>query len=806
MNTHHKNELGLEVRHILSLARNYFIVAFRNLKKNKVSSIINVVGLSISISVALVTFLFVQTVFTQDTFHEQADSIFLIHQIRQTDDGQQWVGETPYPLGPLVAASSTDIELVARIVESRASVAMGDLNQNASLRFVDSAFLEMFSFPLASGSASILEQPNGLVLSQQTATRFFGERDPVGEVLRIRVGDGEPREWVVGAVAESFPANANIQFSMLAGMAAHNSLKGLQEDDWSISAAATFLLLSDPAALPQIENLLTEEADRVNVLDPEWQIAGFALDNLTNLAFNRDQVENTISGGISMAPVFVLSLVSGLLLLLSCFNYMNISMTTATKRLKEIGVRKVVGGSRKQIVLQFLIENVELCTAALLLGVGIAWQFLLPAFNNLASVNIQFGFLDQWGIWVFLIGIVLATGLISGAYPALFISGFRPTIIFQGKERLKRSRPMTYSFLTFQFLVAFLTMSSGIVLSMNGRYHAQMDWGYEGENVLVFQTDDPGEMDIIRSQADALTSVTEAAYSREVIGGSTRRFESTFGLNTVTGNLLGTSRSYVSMMGIELETGIMPDDVDGMMGSESVLVNNQFVVQAGLSEPIGTVFRVDSTDYSIAGVVKDFHYADFFSVIQPLVFTLVPPADFTHVSLKLLPGTAVVTAESINQALEEANPDQSASYYFQDENFQAFFEESGGIASIFVLVATISLIISCLSIYALSSQNVLNRMKEIGVRKVLGGQSAGIARLVNRKLLIIMTVASVLAAPLAFLGLDALLDNIFAYRMTLNFWPFLITYAIILGTTLLTISTQIGQINRAQPADILRID
>jgi len=806
MKTRDRREITKEIAFSITMLLNYFRVAFRNLKKNKISSAINILGLSVSIAVVLVTYLFVDSVMNQDVLHENADEIFLVHQVKEGEDGVMWWGNTPTPLATELKDNSPLVERVARVAQASASVAYGDSEMRASVRFVDPEFLEMFTFALSSGATSALENPDQVLISGSMAERFFGTSDPIGQVLRTRIGSGEPVELLVTGVAEDFVASANIQFTMLMSYNARSLAAEVSENDWTIQTLATFVQLRTATSELEVERHLNTYVDRVNAADPEWQILGFELDNLKNLAHNRENVSRSISGGVSMAPVVVLSLISVLLLLLSCFNYMNVTIATASRRLKEIGVRKAVGGSRKQLVFQFLAENMQLCTISLLIGLWLAWQFILPAFSVITGVVFEFGLFDNVRLWFFLGALILVTGLASGAYPALYVSGFRPTVIFQGRQSLGGRRPLTHAFLTFQFMLAFLTMSSGIVLTMNGQYHANRDWGYEGEHVLVFQTEVPAELNLIHGTALQTPGVETISLSRDALGYRRHEVDVVIGGEEIEVVQFGTSKSYARLMGIQLKEGVFLDDSLSAIGAESVVINETFATEAGWDDPVGRFFEADSTTYSVAGVLADFHYADFFSVIKPTFFSLVPESEYQYATLTVQPGSGMATADFINTALKTQNPDPKARHFFHDEKFQEFYEESNGIAAIFVFVATLALMISCLSIFALSSQNVVNRLKEIGVRKVLGGSSAGIAQLVNKKLLIILTIGAALSAPLAYMGLDALLDDIFAYRMPLTPVPFILTYLLILGTTLLTISSQVRSINRARPADIMRAE
>jgi cell division protein FtsX len=805
MKTRDRGEVLDEIRYRIALAASYLRVAFRNLRKNRASTIINLSALSIAISVAMVMYLFASARLTEDYFHENADEIFLVHQITMEEEGPQWWGTSPEPLGPQIADESDDIVRAVRVQDERYGFEYGSEKLDENIRFVDPGFLDMFTFPLTEGSKDALREEDRAILSAETSRRFFGEEDPLGKSLTATTDDGRKIAISVAGVAREFPGNSDIRFEILMGYDAFRDFEPERRvDSWSRFADATFLQLRDRSDVPDVDRLLDTYTDQVNAASRDWQVTGFALDNLKHLTRNRDNVDDTIAGSVAITPIVVLSVLSLLLLLLACFNYMNISIAVSATRLREIGVRKTVGGTRSQLAIQFLTENIELCLVALLVGLFLAWRFTVPAFNEITNANVRFDDIADARFWIFLGGLVLGTGLLSGAYPALFISSFRPTAIFMGRQRLQRRRPITLTFLTLQFLLAFLTLFAGIVFLLNDRYQTQIDLGYTTEHTLVFEAESLSEMNMLRAAAAVTPGIVSASSSEEAIGYS-------FANRTVRVNdierlsrFFGVDRNYLSLMGVQVDEGALPGDSLSGLGFEAVVVNRAFATSFGIERPVGQYLDIDSTMLMIAGVVPDFHFENYFEPIRPAVFALVPDSLHRFLTLRVQPGAGIAAAERIKDAYETAFPGLQARFRFQDDAFSDFYEESRGISLIFSFVAFVALLISCMSIYGLSKQNVVNRLKEIGVRRVLGGTSAGIAGRVNRGYLWILSVAAIVSTPLGYLAMDALLGDIYAYRMDLSAWPFLITYAIIGGATALTVSTQIRSINRARPAEIMR--
>ncbi|MEQ9103439.1 MAG: FtsX-like permease family protein [Rhodothermales bacterium] len=829
MKTRDRREVTHELSHQFSMLSSYFRAASRNLRKNKATSLINIVSLSVAIAVTLVTFLLVSAFLTEDFYHEHADEIFMVHRVepvdaaidsvsagvpRHDDPAFQWYGTTPAPLGPAIAESSPDVVRAVRIGATRGQVLLRDEKLGLNVRFVDEGFFAMFSFPLQAGSDAALREEGGVILSAEEATRIFGAEDPTGRTVTLQFGSGDPRDYTVTGVAAPFRSNADLKFGALMSFA------GQRTDDWSAFSAATFLQLRSADAARQVEVQLTPLVAPVNAAlastsmgNVSPRVHAFALDNLKQLTRHRADVEDSIVGQFPTAPIVVLGGLSALLLLLACFNCMNITIAQAAKRLREIGVRKVVGARRSQVAFQFLAENILLCFFALLVGLLLAWQLVLPAFNGIAGLNLEFDLFSDGRLWVFLIALVLGTGVLSGLYPALFVSSFRPTIIFRGMDRSTKRRPITTALQGFQFVLAFLSLAAGVTFILNGHYYSDRSAGYDTKQIVVFEAGSVAELDVLRSAASATPEVDSWTTSQHAFGRmwseeSVRMGDGEVEFKTT---VFGISPDFPALMDIALVAGVLPDGGRKAFAPDQILVNATFVREAfpaGTTEfdpasAVGRTIRMDSTDYHIAGVVADFHFEDFFSVIEPSILRLSDPGTHRYLIARTLPGARKAVADRIAASYESAFVDRTADWYMQGDMFESFRRDSDGLTAIFLFVSVLALIISCLSVYALSAQNIMNRLKEVGVRKVLGGRSFGIAQRLNRKIVIVLTVAAIISAPLGYQVLTILLGNLFAYHMEMSVLPFVAAFLVMAGMTVLTIAIQVRAIERARPAEIL---
>lgn len=788
----------------LVMLKNYFVLAYRTLLKNKVSSFINLFGLSVAIGCSIMVFAFVYGKLTEDSFHKHAENIFLVQHETVEEEGLQMWGDSPTPLGPAIEAEFPQVVRAVRIADGGGSVQHEGTAFNERIRFVDADFFDMFSFPLKFGSPAALADQGNVVLSERTANRYFGEENPIGQQLTISFGEGVEEAFTVQGVTIDFPENADLQFRMLINYDKQLDLGVESLEDWGEFTAATFVQVTDPTEVDVLARQMDRYVGLQNTANEERVITSFAFDNLLNLTRNSDDVQRTIAGSVPWMAITILSAIAGFLLALSCFNYMNISLSTATRRFKEIGVRKVMGSTKMQLVVQFLAENMLLCFVSLVLGVVFAVGFFVPAFNELAGINLELSFSESLSLWVFLIGLLLSVGLVSGAYPAFYISSFQPVSILRGQQKAGRRRLFTQSFLAFQFALAFITMITSVVFTFNGIDQMQRDWGYDKEHTLVVQLADAEQFTVMHSEALRLPDVLSVSGSHHHVGTSRREVEVEIEAELMETEVFDIGPGYLETLGISLQTGQFFDKDHVGDGSNAVVINETFVQAQGWTEPIGQAVHFDSTTYAVVGVTEDFHFEGFSDEIEPALFRLTDADNFQYLSMRLEEGTGVQTVAALEDTWNRLVPNTRFMYFFQDTVFDSFYEEMGGLTSIFIFTAIMALLISCMGLFGLASQNIANRMKEISIRKVLGASLFHVTQVVNRRYLILLSIAALVATPVSYLMLTALLDEVFAYHIGVGPFSLLVSYALVFLTASLVIVMLVRKLTAANPAEVLR--
>lgn len=786
------------------MLKNYFILAYRNLLKNKVASGINIFGLSMAVGCSIAVFLMLQNYWTLDNFHANGERIYLVnHTVERDGQVQSW-GTAPVPLGPMMEADLPQVEQAVRFQYGSGTVQYGDIYFDELLMFADPSLLEMFTFPLKYGNPEALQERNTVILNQAIATKYFGEANPVGEQLTIALGSGEVQGFTVQGVAEPFPQNSGFYFDVLLNYDKRLDLGLANFDDWSDRTRGLFVLLDRPDNAEVVEQQMQRYVALQNAADEDWVVQSFFLDNLVEPAPNAYRTFYRAAETRHPAMVLMFLAIAGVMMALSCFNYVNIALGTASRRLKEIGVRKAMGGNRGQLIGQFMAENFLLCLLALLLGVALTQWALIPAFNERFVMKISLAFSENLGLWVFLTGLLAFTAFISGAYPAFYISSFQPVSIFQGKQRFAGKKWYTKAFLTVQFTLAAFAVMVGVVMTMNGRYVAQQHWGYAPDHTVVVRLQESKQFPLLRDALLQNPNVVTLAGANTHVGEGVMqaRVEVHDAITEVVRFYVGPS--YFESLGLQLRAGRFFDERFTSDASEAVVVSAAFVEAQSWENGLGEQIRMGENTYTIVGVIEDFKFHPAMR-IQPLVFVQTDPSVYNYLTVRVQPGKNEHVAASIEQSWKQLFPDSPYHSYFQADVFDRFFSSYGRVAKGMSYLAGLALLIACMGLFGLVAQNIARRMKEISIRKVVGASVAHLIVLVNRGFLVLLLIACGIASAVGATAMHFGLQMIEEIDlMPLNPWPFILSTIILLATATLAIVMHAQKVVRANPADVLR--
>jgi len=802
------------------MIRNYFKTAWRNLRRQRAFAAINIVGLAIGLATCLLIGLFVFDEWSYDRFHEKADRIVRVVFKGEVQGGKLNEAHVMPPTARVIAAEYPEVALATRLRNAgKPHFLVGDKHfRDEAMAFVDPNFFSVFTLPLLQGDpATALTKPNTVVISESVAKAYFGDTDPMGQALRVK--DGEP-VYVMGVMAD-VPTNSHLQFDLFASMA---TLPDAQSTSWMESEYYTYLVLREGYDYKLLEAKLPETFEKhispqflqaFGMSYTEYRKAGNAiglyLQPLTDIHLRSDFAYD-LGTPSDIRYVYIFGAIAVFMLLIASINFMNLSTAAASKRAKEVGVRKVLGSGRKSLVYQFLIESFLLTLAALVLAVALAYV-ALPLFNQLAGKTLTLHVLGQWQIWPILLLLGIVVALLAGCYPAFFLSAFNPVSVLKGKlAPANRGLGLRSGLVVFQFLISIGLIFCTTVVYKQLDYIQNKKLGYNKEQVLVLQTWTLGKQEeAFRQQLLQDSRVMSVTNSPYVPAGPT--YNNNFfvypedspqqGIKTLRYEV---DEHYIPTLGIELKSGRNFSPSFGT-DSSAVIINEKAAETLGWTDnalgqrifPAGA--QVDSAGLHVIGVVNDFHFKSLHEPITPLVMVL--NENFGNLIVKAQPGNPSALLQTMEKRYNAFNVDMPFSYSFLDDRIDNTYQAENKTGTILGIFAGLTIFVACLGLFGLATFTAYQRTKEIGIRKVLGATVANIIRLLIHDFVKLIGIALVIASPIAWWVMNNWLED-FAYRITIEWWVFAVAGLAAVAIALITVSWQAIHAAVANPGDSLR--
>ena len=788
------------------MIRNYLKVAGRALWREKSYAAINLFGLAVGFACCLLIAGFVAEELSYDNFHEDAEQIVFV--------GSGGVGErgrpTPYPLGTVLKSDLPIVEEVVRILwpgDGEVSADGQSFAEEEGVFHVGASFFEVFSFPLLRGSPkAVLQEPNTAVVTPEFAEKHFPGEDPIGKTFYAR-RYGE-HEYRVTGVAES-RENSYLDFNVLLSFSTTDYAES-HGDSWSAYMFLTFAKLQDGIAPEEFEKRMGAAAEPHL---PEDREPTFFAQPITGLYLS-DLVSAEGFRG-DWRYVYLFGTIAAIILLLACINYANLMTARASRRAREVGVRRTVGAGRGQLAGQFLLESVLLTAVAFALGLGLAWA-VLPAFNTVFGLALAFG--EILGLLPLLIAVALITGLLAGSYPALYLSGFRPTAVLRGAagEEAGGAR-LRKGLVVVQFAIAVALLICTGVVYQQLRYAQEKDLGFEGEQVVVVNKPVDQEVafqhEVAGHPSVASTSLAEAVPGRFglTIGERAGNVTPDPGVDSEKGigfRPAEVDTNYVETLGLRIIAG---RDFEPNRASDKVEAHllNETAARAldwAPEEAVGKTFDLDGTlDGTVIGVVEDFHTASLREPIPPVVLQLhdVRRAGASKQLVVRLSGDAI--EEGLDHIREQWNRMSADpfTYEFISQRFAEMYETERRLGRVFALFAGLAIFVACLGLFGLAAYAAERRRREVAIRKVLGATARSLVALLSKDFLVLVGLASVLAAPVAYVGMRRWLED-FAYRIEIGPWTFAGAVAAAALIALLAVSSQALRVAWTDPATAIR--
>ncbi len=787
------------------MLKNYLKIALRNLQKHKGYAAINVAGLSLGIAAATLIFLFARHELTYDRFHADAEDLYLVYKERVTPAGTQPTYDTWVPLLERMQAEFPVVEGGTREVTTALWVQHENLRFEEQVTLADPGLFEVFTFPLLRGdAAALLPNNNAVVISSEIAEKYFGKADPLGQVLTI---DFQTHYTVTGVLAP-VPRNATLRPEIVIPITSASWYDD-SVDNWGGSFLNTYVLLSEDAS---VEALTAQFPAFVAGI---WDEEVAARTNFKLLPLL--EAYDTFTGNRKYA--YVLLAIALATILIACINFINLTTARSTERAREIGMRKVLGAIRPQLIRQFLGESMLMGLMGLLLGLYLA-RLLLPLFNGLYELDLELNVLSDPLTLIGVLGLGILLGLFSGFYPALVMSRFKPIQSLQGTFKTSRSGlRLRHGLVVVQFALSIVLIAGTLVMGSQVHYMKNRDLAFDKENILVL----PVETGDFANQE-------EAAVRLETFKGELARQKDVLALSSsshVPGSWSGwftfarpeggdedrplrmrlayMDAHYFDTYGIDLLEGRLFMEGSEADRQESVILNAAAARDFGWDTALGKLIRRGNTDFIVIGVVQDYNFASLQEPVAPILHFYRPPENGVHnyISVRIQTDDYAATLASIGALWSRLDPTRAFDYFFADENFGRLYEAQDRLVTVASAFSILAILIACLGLFGLASLMVTQRTKEIGVRKVLGASATRITLLLSKDFSKLVAVAFLVGAPVAYVAMNRWLDD-FAYRVEISWWIFLIAGLSALVVAWLTVSYQAIKAALGNPVKALR--
>jgi putative ABC transport system permease protein len=784
------------------MIKNYLKIAWRNLLRNKSFSIINISGLAIGMASTILILLWITHEVSYDRFHEKNDRIYEAWNRSERNGVVHSWSTTPKILASTLEKDFPEVEQVARFNwNSNLLFSIGDKRLLAQGNIVDSNFLQIFSFPMIKGDPkTALLDHYSIVITEKLAKKLFGDENAMGKTVKV---DNSENATVTG-ILKDLPTNSRFKFEWIAPWAVIRA-RGGDDVYWSNNSTLTYVLLKENAKLSTLNKKLGTLRERYDKEDPK---GGFFLYPMERVHLYSN-FENGVETGGLIDLIRMFAIIAAFILIIACINFMNLSTARSQKRSREVGIRKVSGALKRSLVVQFLGESILISFIASCLALLIV-QLSLPEFNRLTGKQLFIPF-SQVYFWLIMAGFILFTGIIAGSYPAFFLSSFKPVKVLKGMFIPAKTLVTPRKILVVsQFTFAIVLIIGTIIIRQQIAYAQDRQAGYNKNNLVFHYLKGDLEKNYMLIKNELLSSGIATSVTK-TSAPLTEGWSNTWGLDwsgkdpndKTIFNRFVADDDIVKTAGMQLVMGRDIDLDQYLTDSTAALINESALKHMKLQQPIGAIINDNNTDYHIVGVVKDFVLISPYHPIEPM-FILGAKSWFGAIHVKFNTTQSMSkNIEAMEKIFKKYNPEYPPEYKFVDSEYALKFANEKRIATLASLFAILAIFISCLGLFGLAAYMAEARLKEIGIRKVLGASIPNITTLLSKDFLKLVMVALIIASPLAWYFMYQWLSD-FPYRVTISWWTFAIAGIVAILIALLTVSSQAIKAALRNPVRSLR--
>ncbi len=805
------------------MIKNLFKIAVRNIWKRKLFSFINIFSLTIGITCFFLIIINVRDEFSYDNFHEDKDSIYRVALERIYPDNVVFYAIIPFSIGEAMENDFPEVEDMTRLFGFGQAVVIQYEDQTYEedkILFVEPNFFDMFSIPLIQGDPkTVFSNQNSILMTRDTALKYFGDEDPVGKSLTTPQG-----EFLVSGVVENVPKNSHLEFNFLIPL----SITGIQNQPNYVSfSSLTYVKLSSGVSPSDIETKMPALVEQyaagqiqaqTGISFQDYTAAGngynYFMQPIEDIHLHSNLL-NEIKPNGNITYVHVQIAIAFFLIIIACINFMNLATAQSTSRAREVGIRKIVGSTRGSLIRQFLFESLVMSLISLALAVVLI-QLILPMFNQLTRKQLDLqNLLDPFNIFLFL-AIGIFVGIFAGSYPAFVLSAFQPITVLKGKfATSRRGTFFRNALVVFQFALSIILISMTILVFTQMNFIQNKDFGFQKDNVLVVERafSLQARSESFKQELKTIPGVIHAFGSNTLVQGGLYAgdfFRSDRDSEVKTTRGMVIDEDFIDTMGLEI--------LDGRGFSKefnddrNILVNESTIREFGWTDPVGMKVRrmsgpddPGSGEYTIIGVVKDFHYESLHLDIDSFMFFSYPSEQqiYGNINIKVRPQNLGETLAAVEEKWSQFLPGQPFSYFFLDDRLNELYNNEKTSGQIFNVFSILTIFIACVGLFGLSAYMAAQRTKEIGIRKVLGSTGPKIVVLLSKDFSKLVLFAFIPAVPISYIVMDKWLKN-FSYRTDISVWIFLLAGLAALVVAQVTVSFQALKAANAHPADAIR--
>ena len=788
------------------MLRNYFNVALRNLLRNKSASLIKIISLSVGMICFSIISLFIYHELSYDRFHENPEQVFRVVKDFVNNDGSRIPdATTPPAFGPAIQKDLPEVAYTTRLFPNwgrKYLIQYDDIRSyEEGVVRIDSSFFDVFSFPFVKGEKkTAMANPNFIILTESTSKRIFGDGDPMGKALKIDISrDGT--DFFVTGVIKDVPENSHFMFDFLISLRTFDNPldDNPLANNWGFYNFYTYVRLNSEADSQAFQSKLQGVFKKYN---PDNKNECYA-QPLTDIHLKSDlKWELSTNGDYSY--IRILAIIALFTIILAAINYINLVTAQSARRAKEVGIRKASGAVRSSLVKQFLFESLIMVIVATVVSIAVV-ESILPQFKNLFNTTLSFFDAGSINVLWMVTGAGLVTGLLSGLYPAFYLSSFQPVKVLRGKVTgFGGDTFLRKGLVTFQFIISTILIIGTLVISSQINFVRNKKLGFSKENIMIIHN--AGGLQNRQSLLTEIkksSSVKNAGAADGVFGGLnwTTTAQAKGQEKSLLLNLLSTDYDFLDVMGVNLREG-RNFSRNTQADSSAIILNETAVKQLGIKDVIGSQVTTGGDPYTVIGVIDDFHFSSFHEPIKPFGFFLIEPR-VNKLFVKIQGDNMIESIAEIQKIWTTLVPERPFEFTFQDEQVSKLYASEVKFQKLFSNFTLVAILIACLGLFGLSAYTAQQRTKEIGIRKVLGASVLGVTRLLSKEFLKLVLLAVAVSIPIAWYAMNEWLQN-FAYHVDLNAWTFVVAGLVAVLIALFTVSFQSIKAALANPVNSLR--